>query len=172
MSIQSSTICWILTFFVVFFSRWEIYRQVEKLRSPSITPRLCRSRYQASQRLTSEAVRLSAVHERGFWPTCEVKTGIFDPRTTFCRPGTSRFPLINCYPGRYWYSFVAIFSFFFLATKNTRQMLHLQHPWNPRQSLLYYYSSISFLITLRFVRLRPVLITGDASWFYFLFKIP
>ena len=110
--------------------------------------------------------------ERGFRPACEIRTGIFDPRTTFCRPGTSRFPLINCYPWRYWYSFVAIFSFFFLVTKNTRQTLHLQHPWNPRQSLLYYYSSISFLITLRFVRLRPVLITGDASWFYFLFKIP
>ena len=25
--------------------------------------------------------------ERGFRPACEVKTGTFDPRTTFCRPG-------------------------------------------------------------------------------------
>ena len=38
--------------------------------------------------LTNEAVRLSeACFERGFRPTCEVKTGTFDPRTTFCRPG-------------------------------------------------------------------------------------
>ena len=34
--------------------------------------------------LTNEAVRLSVVHERGFRPTYEVKTGTFGPRTTLC----------------------------------------------------------------------------------------
>lgn len=44
----------------------------------------------------SEAERLSeACFERGFRPTCEVKTGTFDPRTTFCRSGASRSPLTN-----------------------------------------------------------------------------
>ena len=43
--------------------------------------------------LTNEAVRLSVVHERGFRPTCEVKTGTFGPRTTLCWPGTFRSPL-------------------------------------------------------------------------------
>ena len=52
---------------------------------------------QASQRLTSEAVRLSAVHERGFRPACEVKTETFDPRTTFCRSEISRSQLIFTY---------------------------------------------------------------------------
>ena len=34
--------------------------------------------------------------ERGFRPACEIRTGIFDPRTTFCRLGTSRSPLMAC----------------------------------------------------------------------------
>ena len=37
--------------------------------------------------LTNEAARLSAVHERGFRPTCEVKARTFDPRTTFLSTG-------------------------------------------------------------------------------------
>lgn len=44
--------------------------------------------------LTNEAARLSVVHTRRFRPTCEVETWIFDPRTTFCRPGISNSPLI------------------------------------------------------------------------------
>ena len=43
----------------------------------------------------SEAERLSeACFERGFRPACEVETGAFDPRTTFCRP-VSRSPSTN-----------------------------------------------------------------------------
>ena len=34
--------------------------------------------------------------ERGFRPACEIRTGIFDPRTTFCRLGTSRSLLMAC----------------------------------------------------------------------------
>ena len=34
--------------------------------------------------------------ERGFRPAYEIRTGIFDPRTTFCRLGTSRSPLMAC----------------------------------------------------------------------------
>ena len=45
--------------------------------------------------LTNEAVKLSVVHERGFRPTCEIKTGTFDPRTIFCRLGIFRSPLIT-----------------------------------------------------------------------------
>jgi len=37
-----------------------------------ITPRICRSHYQVSQRLRSKAARLSVAHERGFRPACEV----------------------------------------------------------------------------------------------------
>ena len=33
--------------------------------------------------------------ERGFRPACEVKTGTFDPRTTFCRPVIPRSSLIT-----------------------------------------------------------------------------
>ena len=31
-----------------------------------------------------------ACFKRGFRPTCEIKTGTFDPRTIFCRLGISR----------------------------------------------------------------------------------
>ena len=60
-----------------------------------MSPRLCRSRYQASQRLTSEATRLSVVHELEFRPAYEVKTGTFDPQTTFGRSGIPRSPLTS-----------------------------------------------------------------------------
>ena len=54
------------------------------------------SRSLPARSAASEAERLSeACFERGFRPTCEVKTGIFDPRTTFCRPGASRSPSTN-----------------------------------------------------------------------------
>lgn len=43
--------------------------------------------------LTNEAARLSVVHERGFRPACEVKTGTSDPRTTFLSAGGYRSPL-------------------------------------------------------------------------------
>lgn len=67
-------------------------QKTERLLTP---PRLCRSRYQTSQRLTSEAARLSVVHEREFRPAYEVKTGTFDPQTTFGRSGISRSPLTS-----------------------------------------------------------------------------
>lgn len=88
------------------------YRRAGKPRPILITPRLCRSRCQFAQQMSSEAVKLSAVrllpltneaarlsvvHERvgrGFRPTCEVKTGTFGPRTTSCRPVISRSQLI------------------------------------------------------------------------------
>ena len=39
--------------------------------------------------LTNEVVRLSeACFERGVRPACEVETGAFDSRTTFCRSGS------------------------------------------------------------------------------------
>lgn len=44
--------------------------------------------------LTNEAARLSVVHEHRFRPTRKVKAEIFNPRTTFCRPGISGSPLI------------------------------------------------------------------------------
>ena len=62
-----------------------------------------RLRYQVSQRLTSEAVMLrtenqynqhEACFERGFRPTCEVKTGAFNPQTIFRRPEISHSSLI------------------------------------------------------------------------------
>ena len=67
-------------------------RKIERLSTP---PRLCRSRSQASQRLTSEDARLSVVHELEFRPAYEVKTGTFDPQTTFGRPGIPRSPLTS-----------------------------------------------------------------------------
>ena len=47
-----------------------------------------RLRYQASQ-------KLSVVHELGFRPACKVKTGTFDPQTTFGRLGIPRSPLTS-----------------------------------------------------------------------------
>ena len=69
------------------------YRLVTRLKMTPPWP--CRSRYQTSQRLTSEAARLSVVHEREFRPAYEVKTGTFDPQTTFGRPGILRSPLTS-----------------------------------------------------------------------------
>ena len=52
------------------------------------------SRSLPARSAASEAERLSeACFERGFRPACEVKTGTFDPRTTFGRPGIPRSPL-------------------------------------------------------------------------------
>lgn len=51
--------------------------------------------------LTNEAIRLSVVHERGFRPTCEVKTGTFGPRTTLCSwEGCYKQPFHDGKPGR------------------------------------------------------------------------
>ena len=45
--------------------------------------------------LITSASRSLPDFERGFRPACEVKTGTFDPRTTFCRPVIPRSSLIT-----------------------------------------------------------------------------
>ena len=53
-----------------------------------------RLRLSASARIGNEGVWLSVVHEHRFRSTRKVKAEIFNPRTTFCRPGISGSPLI------------------------------------------------------------------------------
>ena len=84
-----------------------------------VPPRLCRSRYQFAQQMSSEAVKLSAVHERGFRPACEVKTGTFDPRTTFCRSWISSSSLIFYHP--------TIFRILNMQIKITKQERKINH---------------------------------------------
>ena len=60
------------------------------------------SRSLPARSAASEVERLSAAHERGFRPACEIKTGTFDPQPIFCRLGISRSSLI-CQKNIFWY---------------------------------------------------------------------
>ena len=64
-----------------------------------------RLRYQASQ-------KLSVVHELGFRPACKVKTGTFDPRTVFGRPGIPPPSLLTPFSIFTFILFSLVFTFF------------------------------------------------------------
>jgi len=73
----------LITRVYAFVTRINITKRLLPLTNEAVIPRAmlaCTRR----GRVSRPSIRLSVVHERGFRPTYEVKTGTFGPRTTLC----------------------------------------------------------------------------------------